>query len=185
RRSGVAVGVDHEFDAESGTRRRRYGMADQGPTMAFEESLANADLFSRSGQYVKLQLTDLTGRFLGTLHPTLRAFELWRMLNQAVADLDELQAVSGRCAGGAGRAATIDVDLCEADAQFSDDELIISGQEIMQAWERPLMAQLARYAARSQGDVLEVGFGMGISASLLQQEGVRSYTLVECNPDVL
>src|SRR5262249_52889453 len=79
----------------------------------------------------------------------------------------------------------IDVDLAEAGARYSDDELIIAGQEVMQAWERPLMAELARIASRSHGDVLEVGFGMGISATVIQQPGVRSYTLIECNPDVL
>jgi spermidine synthase len=33
--------------------------------------------------------------------------------------------------------------------------------------------------------VAEIGFGMGISASMLQEAGVRSHTIVECHPDVL
>src|SRR5262249_11564048 len=150
-----------------------------------EEALAKVDLFSRSGRYVRLQLSDLTGRYLGNLHPNLRAIELWRKLNEAVADLDELELIAARGGSGAPPRAAIDVGLDQAGAHFSDDELVIAGQEVMQAWERPLMAELARIVSHSHGDVLEIGFGMGISATLIQQHGVRSYAVVECNPDVL
>ncbi|MEV8594305.1 class I SAM-dependent methyltransferase [Streptomyces sp. NPDC052012] len=49
---------------------------------------------------------------------------------------------------------------------------------------RELMAELSRLAAASHGHVLEVGFGMGISASMLQDEGIASHTIVEANPEV-
>lgn len=70
-------------------------------------------------------------------------------------------------------------------AAYDDAELLIHDQQVMQAWERPLMKALAETAAQSHGDVLEVGFGMGISASLIQAVGVRSYTIVECNDQVI
>lgn len=72
-----------------------------------------------------------------------------------------------------------------AAAAYDEAELLIQNQQVMQAWERPLMKALAEAAAQSHGDVLEVGFGMGISAGLIQDVGVRSYTIVECNEQVI
>ncbi len=43
------------------------------------------------------------------------------------------------------------------------------------------MKAMARIATESQGDVLEVGFGMGISASYIQERHARSHTIIECN----
>lgn len=72
-----------------------------------------------------------------------------------------------------------------SEAASDDTELIIQGQQVMQAWERRLMKRLAEGAAQSHGDILEVGFGMGISASFILDQGVRSYTVIECNKDVI
>jgi guanidinoacetate N-methyltransferase len=54
----------------------------------------------------------------------------------------------------------------------------------MQEWERPLMKAMAEVTAGTHGDVLEIGFGMGISATYIQKCGVRSHTIVECNAGV-
>jgi guanidinoacetate N-methyltransferase len=62
---------------------------------------------------------------------------------------------------------------------------VIEGQQVMQDWERPMMRRMAEIATETHGDVLEVGFGMGISATCIQELGVRSHTIVECNQDVL
>lgn len=74
--------------------------------------------------------------------------------------------------------------LTEKPERIDDKELVIDGQQVMQAWEHPYMAKLADIAAAGGGDVLEVGFGMGISASAIQARGVRSHTIIECHPDV-
>ncbi|MFC7332369.1 class I SAM-dependent methyltransferase [Rhodocista pekingensis] len=78
--------------------------------------------------------------------------------------------------------ATSLIEDCE---QVDPTALVISGQQVMQSWERPYMEAMAREAGRQRGDVLEIGFGMGISATFLQEYGVRSHTIVECHPDVL
>jgi guanidinoacetate N-methyltransferase len=70
-------------------------------------------------------------------------------------------------------------------ATYTQDELVIEGHEVMQAWEEPLMRELATHVAASGGDVLEIGFGMGISATIIQDVGVRSHTIVEPNDGVV
>jgi len=48
-----------------------------------------------------------------------------------------------------------------------------------------LMKAMADIATESRGDVLEVGFGMGISASYIQAGSPRSHTIIECNREVM
>ncbi|MEC4984566.1 MAG: class I SAM-dependent methyltransferase [Oscillatoria sp. PMC 1068.18] len=72
-----------------------------------------------------------------------------------------------------------------SEATYNDAELIIQGQQVMQAWEHTLMKALAEAAGENHGDVLEIGFGMGISATYLQEVGIKSYTVIECNDQVI
>jgi spermidine synthase len=58
-------------------------------------------------------------------------------------------------------------------------------QEVMMEWETPLMERMAAEVCHNAGDVLEVGFGMGISAGFIQRHRPRSHTIVECHPQVL
>ena len=51
----------------------------------------------------------------------------------------------------------------------------------MEDWQTPLMKAMARHVTESHGDVLEVGFGRGVSAELIQRLGVASHTIVEPN----
>jgi guanidinoacetate N-methyltransferase len=55
----------------------------------------------------------------------------------------------------------------------------------MEDWELPYMQRLADIAASRGGTVLEVGYGMGISASALQARKIDSHVVVECHPDVI
>jgi spermidine synthase len=58
-------------------------------------------------------------------------------------------------------------------------------QEVMMDWEAPLMERMAAEVCHNRGDVLEVGFGMGISAGYIQSHHPRSHTIIECHPQVL
>lgn len=69
-------------------------------------------------------------------------------------------------------------------AVYSGDTLMIGPFEVMQAWERPLMDALADEVTAKGGDVLEVGFGMAISAERIQQGEISSHTIVEAHPGV-
>lgn len=71
------------------------------------------------------------------------------------------------------------------EAVYSESELLIGGLEIMQDWERPIMKAMAEKVSRDRGHVLEVGFGMGISASYIIEAGASEYTIIEPHPGVL
>ena len=57
--------------------------------------------------------------------------------------------------------------------------------EIMEDWQLPIMQAMADSVAATHGDILEVGFGLGVSASMIQKIGVRSHTIIECNDSVM
>ncbi|HET9766605.1 MAG TPA: amino acid adenylation domain-containing protein, partial [Thermoanaerobaculia bacterium] len=113
-----------------------------------------------------------------------RNWILNRALDECGDDLEHLDEVSRRFVAGSERP-TIDGDLAGSAAVYDAERLVINGQQVMDAWERPLMAALADAATATHGDVLEVGFGMGISATDIQARGVRSHTVIECNEDVI
>ena len=58
-------------------------------------------------------------------------------------------------------------------------------QEIMMSWEAPIMEKCAEYICHNSGDVLEIGFGMGICADYIQAQGVNSHTIVEIHPQII
>jgi len=76
-----------------------------------------------------------------------------------------------------------------SEARYDGSQLQIQGQQVMQDWESPLMEEMARVVTAGGGDVLEVGFGMGISATFIQEHGrergLRSHTIIECNAEVI
>ena len=67
---------------------------------------------------------------------------------------------------------------------LTETELLIGGWQVMQAWERPLMQTMAQEVAASRGDVLEIGYGMGMSARMIAEHGCSSYTVIEAHPTV-
>ena len=60
-----------------------------------------------------------------------------------------------------------------------------SKNQIMEDWQTPLMKAMANDVSQSHGDVLEIGYGRGVSAELIQQGGVKSHTIIEANPDCI
>ena len=50
---------------------------------------------------------------------------------------------------------------------------------IMHDCEHPIMAEHAKICTENGGDILEVGFGMGISAGYIQSGSIKSHTIIE------
>ncbi|OQR92428.1 hypothetical protein THRCLA_08710 [Thraustotheca clavata] len=60
------------------------------------------------------------------------------------------------------------------------------GQQVMMAWEREYMEQCVDALCISNScDVLEIGFGLGYSATHIMKYRPRTYTIIECDPVVL
>lgn len=103
-----------------------------------------------------------------------RHWLLNRVLREVGDDLRALDRVASRFVPGAERGN--DPDKRTAD---------LSDVQIMEDWQLPLMHAMAAIAARDGGDVLEVGFGRGVSASMIQEHGVRSHTIIECSDPIV
>jgi guanidinoacetate N-methyltransferase len=72
----------------------------------------------------------------------------------------------------------------DAKATFTKHDLKIFGCAVMEDWETPYMEKLAEIACRKGGVVLELGFGMGISATFIQKYNIKKHIIIEANKDV-
>ncbi|MGQ0838465.1 class I SAM-dependent methyltransferase [Actinokineospora sp.] len=122
--------------------------------------------------------------FLRTKGNGQRNLLLNRAVRELASDLAHLDAIQQEFVDGSQRP-LIRTGWQGSTADYSDpSQLLIQGQQVMQDWEHPLMKVLADNAAAAGGALLEVGFGMGISATYVQEAGVDSHTIIEINEDV-
>jgi guanidinoacetate N-methyltransferase len=73
-------------------------------------------------------------------------------------------------------------------ASFSLDDRTqkaLRDEEIMEDWQIPVMKAMAETVTESGGEILEIGFGRGIASTLIQESGVRSHTIIECNDGIV
>ena len=69
---------------------------------------------------------------------------------------------------------------------FEDTKILNEqGAEVMMNWEASIMEKSAEYICHNSGDVLEIGFGMGICSDYIQAQGVNSHTIVEIHPEII
>lgn len=71
-----------------------------------------------------------------------------------------------------------------APAVYDEHTLKILGNEVMEDWETGYMHALASIATRNGGVILELGYGMGISAKAIQAADIETHFVVEMHPQV-
>ncbi len=121
--------------------------------------------------------------FINPPDPLQQNWTIVRAMDELADDFIHLDSLTKRFVDGSKRKEIVE-NWAKTQAKYDDSQLIINGQQVMQDWERPYMEAMAKVATETHGDVLEVGFGMGISASYMLAMGVKSYTVIECNNDV-
>ncbi|EFC80112.1 hypothetical protein FrEUN1fDRAFT_6774 [Parafrankia sp. EUN1f] len=139
-------------------------------------------LLRRTAKF-EVSLTPTSESLLAPVGDEPREWLLGRALDEFVADVRALDEVAPRLVPGATRP-RIEVALDADTPVVTGDTLLVSGQEVMQTWERPLMRALAEAVTRTGGTVCEVGFGLGISAGFVQSLRPSAHTIIEANPDV-
>ena len=76
--------------------------------------------------------------------------------------------------------------FCSADKIVSaDTNEHFGGNIVMMDWEHPIMSASAAYVTQNGGDILEIGFGMGIASGYIQSHSISSHTIVENHPQII
>lgn len=74
----------------------------------------------------------------------------------------------------------------ETPAVFTKTDLLIKNYQVMERWEDNYMKSLASIATSHGGNILEVGFGLGMSARFIEQsKKIKTHTIIEAHPDVI
>ncbi|SDL27651.1 class I SAM-dependent methyltransferase [Kriegella aquimaris] len=98
-----------------------------------------------------------------------------RAVKEFTADLNALNEQTKRFVPGRS------VDFLSEDRE----QKILQDDQIMEDWLIPVMQVMAKVIAEKGGDILEIGFGRGISAEMLQEFPIDSHTIIECNDAVI
>ncbi len=68
---------------------------------------------------------------------------------------------------------------------FLNDKILDEeGREIMMDWETNLMQEHAKVVTENGGDILEIGFGMGICSNFIQEANINTHTIIEINDQI-
>lgn len=67
--------------------------------------------------------------------------------------------------------------------RYSDDTLYDkNGYFLVSKWIKPIMVEHAKLVTLNGGDILELGFGLGICSEEIQKYNIKSHTIVENDP---
>jgi guanidinoacetate N-methyltransferase len=119
-----------------------------------------------------LEIKDET--FIRTPHERQRNWLLNRAIKELSDELLALDSIAGELVAGG--------DPLEIGER---EQTELSEQDIMEDWQIPVMRAMSQLVCRPGADVLEVGFGRGVASSMIQEAGVGSHTIVECNSQVI
>jgi guanidinoacetate N-methyltransferase len=114
-------------------------------------------------------------QFINPPRESQRNWLLNRVLTEVVDDLNHLDTLAKRFVPGV-----------ESGMHLHDRyEMVLDDDDIMEDWQLPIMRAMAKIVTETHGDVMEIGFGRGISATFIQEMGVQSHTIIECNDSVV
>ena len=57
--------------------------------------------------------------------------------------------------------------------------------DVTMEWERDILSGSVAYICENGGDILEIGFGLGIPAGYIQSHSISSHTILENHPDII
>ncbi len=122
----------------------------------------------------ELQLQVKAGDFIAPPRPAQRNWLINRALSELAWDLESIHELAARFVPGVESLLSHEHD---SDAMPQPDD-------IMELWQLPIMQKMAGCVSASHGHVLEIGYGRGISAQMIQKGGVQEHTIVECVPAI-
>ncbi|XP_059459628.1 protein arginine N-methyltransferase 2 [Corylus avellana] len=97
----------------------------------------------------------------------------------------QAELVLGTIARTADKNGDLDGVYLEDRVTFSEDKLMDSDSKaVMMAWEKPLMEAHAKAVCSGGGHILNIGFGMGLVDTAIQQYAPAMHTIVEAHPEV-
>jgi hypothetical protein len=69
---------------------------------------------------------------------------------------------------------------------YKNDTLVDeNGLTVMMGWERPVMKKVSEIITFNGGDILNIGFGMGIIDTYINESKSKTHTIIESHPDVI
>jgi len=122
-------------------------------------------------------MLDIESGYVAPPREAQRAWLLRKAMREWTEDLTALDQLATQFVAGKERLNEADFQV-RARSEFTD-------ASIMEDWQIPIMRAMAAIVGRSGGDVLEIGFGRGISAEFIHEFDVSSHTIVEAEPDVV
>lgn len=126
----------------------------------------------RPGFTVTLEITEDS-----FIRPPREGQRNW-LLNRAVSEFSHDVEALDRIAAGLVPGGEIPLTTDRATSELAPEE-------IMEDWQLPLMAAMADAVSGEGVDLLEIGFGRGVASAHIQDCGVRSHTIIECNPSIV
>ena len=77
------------------------------------------------------------------------------------------------------------MDFKDTTLTFNETRIEDGNGQVMMSWESPIMEKVAEYICKANGDILEIGFGMGICSDYIQAQSINSHTIIELHPQVI
>lgn len=131
----------------------------------------------RRSEGYEVQLTIKEESFINPPRAIQRSAVINRALKEFAADIEAIDEQAKHFVPG-----SVSTEIREINDRTHTK---LSDQEIMEDWQIPLMQKMADVICESRGDVLEIGFGRGISSDMIQDHKVKSHTIIECNEQVI